>query len=219
MLEVARSVLQRVTVNSPARPRFASVTNESALAPHENAFRRWSMPEIAEGNFLDLRSSAFAERGAETIDANSAMGAARTERGDTMSAHMPPTFTVYTAEQTRNAPMRRGSMPDYDEVANTAKASGVGAHTLLKWTGIGIVAGLAVLTALVVVLNVGDDHARLASTRATIGRVGEPVVMAPPPATTAAITADFEVVEVVAATPPPTKKSTAAKKKKKSTKF
>jgi hypothetical protein len=117
-------------VNTAPR-RFQSITNEAAIRPHEHAFQRWSSPAIPD--------------------------AAPTERADTMAAHHPPTFKVYTPADVRSVPFRK-SMPAYEELRDH-DSEGVGASTLLKWTGIGIVAGLAVLTALIVVLNFGGDRA------------------------------------------------------------
>ena len=104
---------------------------------------------------------------------------AATERTDTMAAHNPPSFTVYTAEQVRSTPFRK-SMPAYEEVHGSSD-EGVGAGTLLKWMGIGIVAGLAVLTALVVVLNFGGDRA-FASINARSALVGNKAETAAEPA-------------------------------------
>lgn len=149
--------------------------------------------------------------------------AAPTDRADTMAAHHPPTFTVYTPDQVRAVPFRK-SMPAYDEVH---EVDGIGARTLLKWTGIGIVAGLAVLTALIVVLNFGggdhtfasvntrsalvSNHAAEPSTPATPAKAA---AAAPTPAKpAAAATPDFEI-DTPAPTPPPAKKAKLAKKRK-----
>ena len=152
--------------------------------------------------------------------------AAPTDRADTMAAHHPPTFTVYTPDQVRAVPFRK-SMPAYDEVH---EVDGIGARTLLKWTGIGIVAGLAVLTALIVVLNFGGGDHTFASvnTRSALvsNHAAEPSTPAAPPktaaaptpakpatATAAAATPDFEI-DTPAPTPPPAKKAKLAKKRK-----
>ena len=119
-------------MNTPRR--FPSITNEDAIRPHEHAFQRWSMPDL--GGIPD---------------------AATTERADTMAAHHPPTFKVYTPADVRHVPYRK-SVPEYEE-QRERESGGIGASMLLKWTGIGILAGFAVLTALLVVLSVSGDRA------------------------------------------------------------
>ncbi len=133
-----------------------------------------------------------------------------------MAAHHPPSFTVYTPDQVRNAPFRK-SLPAYEELQDDA---GVGARTLLKWTGIGIVAGLAVLAALILVLNLSGD--RLASSvnarSALVGKVAEPPakakVEAPtPPAKVEAAPAPKPELELAPAKKaPPAKIAVVAKK-------
>lgn len=183
-------------MNAPAR--FASITNEAAVRPHEDAFRAFGQA----GSFgqVDVLAPTFAM---PTVPS--------TERADTMAAHLPPpSFTVYTPDQMRNAPMRR-SMADFDLKTDDS----VGARTLLKWTGIGVVAGLAVLTALIVVLNFGD---RQAATRASLPttKVEAPKVDVAKAAAPQAIIVknDFEIVDAKPVAPPPAKKTAKAKKKK-----
>jgi hypothetical protein len=141
-------------VNTSAR-RFPSITNEGAIRPHEVAFQRWSSPDF--GNMGGGFGGAYPRPDFGGVATMPEMPeAAATERADTMAAHHPPTFKVYTPAEVRRVPFRK-SMPAYEEV-HASDSDGVGASTLLKWTGIGIVAGLAVLTALIVVLNFGGDR-------------------------------------------------------------
>jgi hypothetical protein len=141
-------------VNTAAR-RFPSITNEDAIRPHQNAFQRWSSPDAMIPD------------------------AAPTERADTMALHHPPTFKVYTPDEVRSVPFRK-SMPAYEELRDQ-DSDGIGARTLLKWTGIGIVGGLAVLTTLVVLLNFGADRAFASNLRSALmgSKTVEPAVTKP----------------------------------------
>lgn len=206
---------------NPAPRRFPSITNEDAIRPHENAFRRWSSPD-----FGTATADGFAA--APTMLAMSAPPAPATDRADTMAAHNPPSFTVYTPEQVKATPYRK-SMPAYDEVNET---DSVGARTLLKWTGIGIVAGLAVLTALIVVLNFGGDRgfasvnarSALVGNKTTVAepaqapaKVEAPVAAKPTPATPAATPKTDLELDAPATAPakkPATAKVAATKKKR-----
>lgn len=185
-----------------------SVTNEAALQPHENAFRSsaWSVPDGVE--VMAQPMSGF--MGGVPV-------AAPTERHDTMEAHMPSSFRVYTPDETRDAPMRRRS---FHSIEVEPGSDTVGARTLLKWTGIGIVAGLCVLTVLIFALgSTGDDGKRVASNsaRASIGKLSEQPAAAAPvvaaPVTPAAVEkpAEIEVGHDAPQTPP--KKATTITKK------
>jgi hypothetical protein len=168
-------------VNTAPR-RFPSTTNEDAIRPHEQAFQRWSSPMIPD--------------------------AAPTERADTMAVHHPPTFKVYTPAEVRSIPFRK-SMPAYEELRDQ-ESEGLGASTLLKWTGIGIVAGLAVLTALIVVLSFGGDRA-FASIQMRSALLGNKTAE---PATPAAKPAPVAIAETKPATKlevPATKPAAPAK--------
>lgn len=146
--------------------------------------------------------------------------AAPTLRTDTMAAHHPPSFKVFTAEQVRATPYRK-SIPAYEEVhSGTVETDAVGASTLLKWTGIGIVAGLAVLTALIVVLNFSDNRAFATSARsALVGNKAETAAQQPAAPVQAQAPAKVaETKPAVAPKPavvaPPTAKATTVTKKK-----
>jgi hypothetical protein len=96
-----------------------------------------------------------------------------------------PSFTVSTVDQVKSASYRR-SFAAYEELQadNTEK---IGARVLLKWTGIGIVAGLGVLAALIFVLGFSDKPPAFGNSnaRATM-KIDQPASAAapPPPAVT-----------------------------------
>ncbi|MBX3233980.1 MAG: hypothetical protein KIT84_34400 [Labilithrix sp.] len=200
---------------SPASRRV-SITNEAAIKPHENAFRRWSVPDAPDApDAMVIQSPLFPPS---------------TERHDTMEAHMPSSFRVYQPSELRSAPMRRGS---FHNIELEPESDTVGARTLLKWTGIGILAGLCVLTALILVLNLGDDTKHgvaSSSARATIGKMSEPAATEPAATEPAKPTAkvapaaaapvrDVDIeLEAAPPPPPPPKKAVATKKKRKAAK-
>ena len=163
---------------------------------HENAFRRWSVPDAME------------------VQPEPITPVPPTDRQDTMEAHMPSSFRVYSPAETRNAPMRR-SYHSFEGMDTGAGSDSVGARTLLKWTGIGILAGFCVLTTLILVLNLGDDGHRVASTsaRATIGKIEPAAAPAPVTPANAKPVATPADIELEASPPPAPKKATIAAKK------
>ncbi len=162
------------------RQKAPSFTNESGVLrtrrAQESAFQRWSIPCADEVAFSEPVSA------------------------------VPPSFQVYTPDQTRTAPLRGGHRPSLIDAGELVVEPSEGAATrmLLMWTGAGVAAGICVLTILLVIFNLSDEtrpSVATSSARANLGLLADnaaSTIAAGPAAPTAAP----PIVIPVVVTPP-----------------